>query len=139
VVLVDGGGTRQDSVWRALQAVPFDAGWIAVHDACRPFASVETFRKVIEAAQAGGAAICGVAPVDTIKSVRADGGEAPVVGETLDRSSLVAVQTPQVFAASLLREAHEAARRDGFIERTTAGSSKGSDTRFPSSRERGQT
>ena len=57
-----------------------------------------------------GAAICALPIADTVKRVRDD-----VVQETLDRSELWAVQTPQAFRADLLREAHEKARRDGVV------------------------
>ncbi len=119
VFLVDGGDTRQESVYRALEAVPRDAAWIAVHDAARPFVGLRMFGRVLEAAYEHGSAVCGMPPSDTIKVV----GEAQSrersaawreVRSTLDRDSLAAVQTPQVFSASLYRRAHEAALRDGF-------------------------
>lgn len=116
VIMVDGGDTRQDSVYNALQAVPREAVWIAVHDAVRPYFSLRTFHSVLEAAFERGAAICGVPPSDTIKITDKGGtDDFPSVVRTLDRNSLVAVQTPQVFAAGLYRRAHETARRDGFV------------------------
>ncbi|MGE5580888.1 MAG: 2-C-methyl-D-erythritol 4-phosphate cytidylyltransferase [Bacillota bacterium] len=118
VVLVDGGTTRQESVRLALQHVPPEVGVVAVHDASRPFVSPDLFKQVVEAACRFGAAICGIRPTDTIKAVRASGaagGTEGTVLHTLDRDSLVSVQTPQVFAAATLRKAHEAALRDSFI------------------------
>lgn len=108
VLVTEGGATRLESVNSGLQAVPRAARWIAVHDACRPFFSPELFARVVEAAQARGAAICAVAPSDTIKEVRRS-----MIASTLDRESLAAVQTPQVFAADLLREAYRAAISSG--------------------------
>lgn len=117
VLLVDGGETRQESVRLALAHVPPEAGFVAVHDASRPFVSPDLFRRVVEAAYRSGAAICGIRPTDTIKATCSqdamDGAEGTVL-HTLDRDALVAVQTPQVFAASTLRKAHEAALRDAF-------------------------
>ena len=101
--VIAGGSTRAASVRRGLAAVPENADVVIVHDAARPLASRELFRAVVDAVVAGAdGAIPGVAVVDTVKRVR--GGR---VVETLDRSELVAVQTPQAFRAELLRRAHE--------------------------------
>jgi 2-C-methyl-D-erythritol 4-phosphate cytidylyltransferase len=95
---VAGGSTRSESVRNGLAAVPDDADVIVVHDAARPAAGVALFHAVIGAVRAGAdAAIPGVPVTDTIRMV--DGG-------TLDRSQLVAVQTPQAFRAAALRAAH---------------------------------
>jgi 2-C-methyl-D-erythritol 4-phosphate cytidylyltransferase len=100
---VAGGATRSESVRAGLAAVPDDATIICVHDAARPLASAELYRRAIAAVVGGAdAAIPAVAVADTIKVV-ADG----VVVSTPDRASLVAVQTPQAFRAAALREAHE--------------------------------
>jgi 2-C-methyl-D-erythritol 4-phosphate cytidylyltransferase len=103
-IVVVGGGTRTESVGRGLAAVPAAADVIVVHDAARPLASEALFRSVIAAVASGEAdgAIPGVAVSDTIKVVDV----ARTVTATLDRSALVAVQTPQAFAAALLRRAH---------------------------------
>ncbi|MEX0974743.1 MAG: 2-C-methyl-D-erythritol 4-phosphate cytidylyltransferase [Bacillota bacterium] len=114
VLLVPGGETRQESVYQALKAVPSEVPWIAVHDASRPFFSLGMFARVVQAAFSRGAAVCGVPPVDTVKSVRVGDTQDTLVEATLDRGSHVGVQTPQVFAGPLIREAHEAALRDGF-------------------------
>ncbi len=99
-----GGATRSDSVRAGLALVPNDVGIVVVHDAARPFATGALYRSVIDAVRAGAtAAVPGVAVADTIK--RTSGVE---VFDTLDRSDLVAVQTPQAFDAAALREAHAA-------------------------------
>ena len=105
--VVTGGPTRADSVRCGLAAVPAGAEVIVVHDAARPLASPRLFHAVIAAACADGVdgAVPGVAPSDTIKAVDAAGN----VTSTLDRSTLVAVQTPQAFRAAILRRAHEQA------------------------------
>jgi 2-C-methyl-D-erythritol 4-phosphate cytidylyltransferase len=109
--LVVGGATRQESVWRALQANPDrDADIVIVHDGVRPFITRELITRVMRAAVVYGAAICALPIVETVKRVRDD-----VVEATLDRAQLWAVQTPQAFRYPLLREAHEKARRDGFL------------------------
>ena len=76
-----------------------------MHDAARPLASPELYRRVVAAVRNGAdAAIPGVAVADTIKVVDADGH----VVDTPDRSTLVAVQTPQAFRFDALRRAHAA-------------------------------
>jgi len=102
---VAGGATRSESVRNGLAAVPETATVVCVHDAARPFASSRVFAAVIDAVADGAdAAVPGVPVVDTIKVVAADG----TVMSTPNRSTLVAVQTPQAFRASSLRAAHAA-------------------------------
>jgi 2-C-methyl-D-erythritol 4-phosphate cytidylyltransferase len=101
-VVVAGGVTRSDSVRAGLAAVPATARVIAVHDAARPLAGPAIWSRAIDAVRHGAdGAVPVVAVTDTIKSVGADGAPA-----TLDRAGLVAVQTPQAFAADALRAAH---------------------------------
>jgi 2-C-methyl-D-erythritol 4-phosphate cytidylyltransferase/2-C-methyl-D-erythritol 2,4-cyclodiphosphate synthase len=88
---------------------------VLIHDAARPFASAALIARAIAAAQETGAAIPGLAVTDTIKSVDHRG----FVGETLERASLRAVQTPQAFAFAPLLEAHRRAvreKRDDFTD-----------------------
>jgi 2-C-methyl-D-erythritol 4-phosphate cytidylyltransferase len=110
LTVVVGGATRQESVWSALQAAPASAAVIVVHDAVRPFLTRALIDALIAAAEGGGAAICGLPITETVKRVR-DG----VVEGTLDREGLWSVHTPQAFRAAILREAHDKARRDGFV------------------------
>lgn len=101
-VVVAGGASRSESVRAALAAVPATADVVVVHDGARPLASVALFEAVVAAVQAGAdAAVPGLPLADTVKRVF-DG----VVTATLDRAELVAVQTPQAFAAGPLRRAH---------------------------------
>lgn len=110
ITVVAGGATRQESVGRALQAVPADAELIVVHDAVRPFITRVLIDAVVRAAGETGAALCALPIAETVKRVRDGRVEA-----TIDREGLWAVQTPQAFRAALLREAHEKSRRDGFV------------------------
>ena len=103
-VVVAGGLTRAESVRRGLDAVPIDAEIVIVHDAVRPGASSALFKAVIAEVRRGAdGAVPGIAVIDTLKSVRDDRS----VERTVDRESLVAVQTPQAFRAASLRRAHE--------------------------------
>jgi 2-C-methyl-D-erythritol 4-phosphate cytidylyltransferase len=102
VVVVQGGKSRSESVRNGLAAVPIDVAIVVVHDAARPLAPSELFAHCIGAVRSGAdGAIAALAVTDTVK--RAIDG---VVIETVDRSALVAVQTPQAFRADLLRRAH---------------------------------
>ncbi len=100
--VVAGGTTRAGSVRAGLAVVPPSAQIIAVHDGARPLADDRLWRAVIDAVAGGADGAVPTAPVsDTIKSVTSDGRLV-----TLDRSSLVAVATPQAFGAQALRDAH---------------------------------
>ena len=105
--LVEGGARRQDSVRQALQRCS-DCEWVCVHDAARPLVSGALVRRALDGARETGAATTAVPCVDTIKTVR-DGH----VIRTLDRSELVATQTPQAFRTALLQQAHAQAAAEG--------------------------
>ena len=103
VRVVAGGPSRSASVRCGLAAVPEAATVICIHDAARPFATEELFGAVVRAVVAGADGAVPAVPVtDTIKVVD---GDRQVVS-TPDRSTLVAVQTPQAFRAGVLRAAH---------------------------------
>jgi 2-C-methyl-D-erythritol 4-phosphate cytidylyltransferase len=103
--VVAGGATRSASVRAGLAAVPAEADVVLVHDAARPLAPPELFDAVLAAVDAGAdGAVPGLPLSDTVKRVAADG----TVVETLDRTELVTVQTPQAFRARALRAAHAA-------------------------------
>ncbi|HST16819.1 MAG TPA: 2-C-methyl-D-erythritol 4-phosphate cytidylyltransferase [Gaiellaceae bacterium] len=98
---VIGGETRAASVLAGVAEVPEDAAVIVVHDAARPLLPEDVVRRLLDALGEGfDGAVPAVAVTDTVK--RATGG---VVAETLERSELVSVQTPQAFVASVLRSA----------------------------------
>jgi 2-C-methyl-D-erythritol 4-phosphate cytidylyltransferase len=103
-VIVAGGATRSASVRAGLAAVPADAAVVVVHDAARPLAGPELFAAVVRAVREGAdAAVPGIPVADTLKRVDGD----LVVG-TVPRDELVSVQTPQAFAAAVLRAVHAA-------------------------------
>ncbi|MBV9013614.1 MAG: 2-C-methyl-D-erythritol 4-phosphate cytidylyltransferase [Pseudonocardiales bacterium] len=105
VRIVTGGVHRCDSVRAALHAVP-DAEVVLVHDAARCLTPVSVIQAVVQAVLAGQPAVVPVlSVVDTIKQVSPDGR----VVDTLDRAALRVAQTPQGFAADLLRRAHQGA------------------------------
>jgi 2-C-methyl-D-erythritol 4-phosphate cytidylyltransferase len=97
---VEGGPVRSDSVRRALAAAP-EATIAVVHDAARPLLTRELVERCIAGLDGADGAIAAAPVTDTVKEV--DG--AGRVTRTLDRSSLWAIQTPQVFDAAVLRRA----------------------------------
>lgn len=100
--LVTGGASRAESVRAGLAVVPGTAEVVVVHDAARPLATADLFVSVIAAVRAGAdGAVPGLAVADTLKRV-----DDVRVTATVDRVGLVAVQTPQAFAAGILRAAH---------------------------------
>ncbi|HVW11488.1 MAG TPA: 2-C-methyl-D-erythritol 4-phosphate cytidylyltransferase [Bryobacteraceae bacterium] len=114
LTVVEGGNTRQESVEKAFAALDPAVDLVAVHDAVRPFIELETISKVVHEAEAAGAAIVGIVPVDTVKQVSgAQAGGAKVRG-TISRERLVLAQTPQVFRRDILARAFDSARADGF-------------------------
>jgi 2-C-methyl-D-erythritol 4-phosphate cytidylyltransferase len=115
VRVVEGGNSRQESVERALAAVSPDTDLVAVHDAVRPFIDLEIIEKAIDEAAEYGAAIVGIVPVDTVKQVSGAQASGAKIRSTISRERLVLAQTPQVFRFDLLKQAFEAARRDGFV------------------------
>lgn len=106
---VPGGKERQDSIYNALKTAK-STGIILVHDAARPFILKEHIHQLVAKAQETGAAIIGVPAKDTMKVIRQNH-----VSETIERSSLWAVQTPQAFHISILLNAYQQAEKDGFI------------------------
>ncbi|MGA1595582.1 MAG: 2-C-methyl-D-erythritol 4-phosphate cytidylyltransferase [Candidatus Nanopelagicales bacterium] len=105
ITIVSGGETRQDSVARALLALPSEVDVVLVHDAARPLVPSDVVDRVVGAVRAGAQAVIPtLGVVDTVKEVDGDG----VVRATLDRARLQAVQTPQGFARDVLQRAHAA-------------------------------
>jgi len=105
--VVVGGDTRAASVNMGLNTLSDKCKLVAVQDGARPFAGWQLIDRVVRAANAYGAAAPAIPVKDTIKVVQ--GG---LVKETPERSTLKAVQTPQVFDFDLLRGALKQARMD---------------------------
>lgn len=108
--LVEGGVTRQDSVYLVLQEVEPEFEFVLVQDAVRPFLELELVAKLIEEAGQHAAAVAAIPVKDTVKEAAGEG----FVHKTLARERLWAIQTPQVFRRELLLEAYRKACEDGF-------------------------
>ncbi len=107
-----GGATRQESVARALAAVPAHCDAVFVHDGARPLVAADDVRAGMAATQPGVGALLAAPVVDTIKVV-ADRRAHASCGRS-SASRLWAAQTPQFAMLADLRDAHARARRDGF-------------------------
>lgn len=107
--VVAGGQTRQQSVLRALEAVSGQTQYIAIHDGARPLVSEQVIANAVLAAKSYGAAAAAVNVVDTVKIA----DEKRLIVSTPPRSSLYAVQTPQVFLLEQYKQAVAASKEKG--------------------------
>jgi len=104
IAVVPGGLRRQDSVALGLDALASrtpSCQWVMIHDAARPFVTTTMLQEGLLSAQAHQASVAAVPVKDTIKQVRDN-----IIHETLDRSRLWIVQTPQIFSFPLIHHAH---------------------------------
>ncbi|MGN0457986.1 MAG: 2-C-methyl-D-erythritol 4-phosphate cytidylyltransferase [Eubacterium sp.] len=109
VSFVIGGDTRQKSVKNAVDTID-EAELIAIHDGARPLVAVEDIERTLRQAKEYNAAALGVRVKDTIKVIDND----DFVVNTPDRSTLFAVQTPQIFSFELFKSALEKAQADSM-------------------------
>lgn len=113
--VIHGGDTRQQSVANALAQVDPNTEIVLVHDAVRPFVTLEQIDRVIAEARARGAAILGIPAIDTVKEVKRASlpQDVALITATIPRERIVLAQTPQVFSYALLRDAFRKAQQDG--------------------------
>lgn len=110
VQFIQGGATRQQSVYNGLQALPTDANHVLIQDGARCLITPELFDRCTKALESCDGLIAAVPVKDTIKVVNAAG----VIESTPDRSHLWAAQTPQGFSVPLLKKCHEQGRQNGW-------------------------
>ena len=123
VRVIKGGDLRQDSVAQALKLIGDETDLVVVHDAVRPFVTVEQITRVIEEARRCKAAILGVPAMDTVKEVKRASlpEDVALITATVPRERIVLAQTPQVFETRLLKEAFALAEGDGLSASDEAG------------------
>ena len=112
--LVYGGNERQDSVYNgllALSRLEKAPEYVLIHDAARPFVKREEIKRLVDALHSYAAATLAVPVTDTVKRANEEG----IVEETLKRSELWAIQTPQGFSLSSILRAHELAKKEGYL------------------------
>lgn len=110
VSIVKGGVERQHSVANGLKALPLEAAIVAIHDGARPLVKPELINECIGALPGSDGVVPVVPLKDTLKVVAGD-----IVVRTMEKSELFLAQTPQVFSAEAITEAHERASREGFL------------------------
>lgn len=109
VALVEGGQTRADSVRAGLAALRCHGpGAVLIHDAARPFVETDICERLLASLEREQAAVPALAVADTLKR-----GEVGYVTETVERTALYAIQTPQAFKYALIDELHQRAFADG--------------------------
>lgn len=110
VLVIPGGVERQDSVFGALQRCPEGTDYVAVHDGVRPFVSAELLEELFAIVQEEGAVIPAARMKHTVKQIEGD-----YAVQTVPRSQLIQVFTPQLFAWPELMEAYLKAYAEGFV------------------------
>lgn len=122
VDVIEGGTERQYSIEKALDAMKdsgIEAQWVAVHDAVRPFITVEEIERCLHAAVQYGAAIVAVPAKDTIKMVDlgnpSDNQKSYRIKNTPNRASCWQAQTPQFFDSIILKKAYKKARESSIV------------------------
>lgn len=117
--VVNGGETRFHSVRNGLQLIE-DFETVGIHDAARPFVSAEVIERCYRESEDFG---CGIIPVvEEVNSIRVLTGYE---SKPFDRSKIRIVQTPQVFPASLLKNAYNAPYQDSFTDDASVAESEG--------------
>lgn len=109
IQLIQGGNTRQESVFNGLQALPNDATHVLIHDGARCLATSDLFNRCASAALEKKGFIAAVPVKDTIKQV-----DSGIITHTPDRSQLWAAQTPQGFEVELLKQCHNSGASKGW-------------------------
>lgn len=105
-----GGSQRQDSVKNGISEISENSQIVMVHDAARPLVTPEKLCEVITAAKEFGAAALGVPEKNTLKNIDDNG----FITETVDRSKMYAIHTPQVFRKDLIVSMYENADRNNI-------------------------
>ena len=103
LTLVNGGDSRQESVYNGLAAMDAGDHWVGIHDGVRPFITPAMIEACFKTAQENGACILGLPVVETLKEVNHEG----TIMKTHLREGLWLAQTPQVFKLSDILAAHE--------------------------------
>ena len=106
--ILPGGGYRHESVIRGLQSLPDDVSLAVIHDAARPLITPDLITRTLGVASSEGAAALASPVTDTLHQVDAEGCAAL----TVDRVSLRAMQTPQVFRSAEIRKLLETTAQD---------------------------
>ncbi|MGB8699570.1 MAG: 2-C-methyl-D-erythritol 4-phosphate cytidylyltransferase [Thermosynechococcaceae cyanobacterium] len=110
IQLIQGGTTRQESVYNGLQALPPDADYVLIHDGARCLATPDLFNRCTQACEQYLGFVAAVPVKDTIKVV----DSTQQIVSTPDRAQLWAAQTPQGFQVTKLKACHQEGRAQGW-------------------------
>lgn len=110
VKIIEGGSTRQESVFKGLEAV--DCDYVLIHDGARPMITSEVIRRTMDEVASKKAVSVMTKTVDTIKKVDTNGR----IIETVDRTQLYNTQTPQAFEYNLIKSVHEQYKGQNFTD-----------------------
>ncbi|WP_299406582.1 2-C-methyl-D-erythritol 4-phosphate cytidylyltransferase [Acaryochloris sp. IP29b_bin.148] len=110
VMFIEGGQTRQESVYNGLQALPWEAEQVLIHDGARCLATPGLLDRCADALNHYQGFVAAIPVKDTIKVVDAN----RQIQDTPDRSQLWAAQTPQGFHVTLLKDCHDKGRQQGW-------------------------
>ena len=110
IKIIEGGNTRQKSVYNALQVVKNE--YVLIHDGARPLIRKDTIAYVLEAVVDKNAVTVMTKTTDTIKEVDTNGR----IIRTIDRSKLYNTQTPQAFRTDIIKQAHEKLKDGNFTD-----------------------
>ena len=110
IKIVDGGKSRQESVYKALQYIENE--YVIIHDGARPLIKPAIIEQVIDMVQTHNAVSVMTKTIDTIKEVDENGQ----IIRTIDRSKLYNTQTPQAFRTELILSAHEQLKNKSFTD-----------------------
>lgn len=111
IKIIEGGQTRQESVYNGLNALGH-SDYVLIHDGARPMITPEIIKNVIKMVQDKKALTVATKTIDTIKQV----DENLKIVKTIDRSSLYNTQTPQAFEFNLIKDAHEKLKGQDFTD-----------------------
>ncbi|TFB09169.1 2-C-methyl-D-erythritol 4-phosphate cytidylyltransferase [Candidatus Atribacteria bacterium MT.SAG.1] len=109
--LIDGGETRQNSIYNGLKALDKDTDIVVIHDGARPLVDETIIQKSIEKAQKYGAAIAAIPIKDTVKKSERNF----FINKTLNRKEIWRAQTPQTFKYDLILPAYHKAYKDKYL------------------------
>lgn len=110
VKIIEGGSTRQESVFKGLEAV--DCDYVLIHDGARPMITSEIIKRTMDEVASKKAVSVMTKTVDTIKKVDTNGR----IIETVDRTQLYNTQTPQAFEYNLIKSVHEQYKGQNFTD-----------------------
>ena len=110
ILIIEGGNTRQESVYKALQEVSEE--YVLIHDGARPLVTEKIIKNIISLVQKRDAVSVMTKTTDTIKEVDENGR----IIKTIDRSKLYNTQTPQAFKTELIRKAHNKLKDGNYTD-----------------------